>query len=54
MATRGRNSRSRSTIPWWSIRLWSLLNSDANLSAAALDTLRKVKGVEQRADFRPP
>jgi hypothetical protein len=26
----------------------NLLNSDANLSAAALDTLRKVKGVEQR------
>ncbi len=30
----------------------SLLNSDANLSAAALDTLRKVKGVEHRDDFR--
>jgi len=30
----------------------SLLNPDANLSAAALDTLRKVKGVEQRPDFR--
>jgi len=30
----------------------SLLNSDANVSAAALDTLRKVKGVEQRPDFR--
>jgi len=29
----------------------SLLSSDANLSAAAMDTLRKVKGVEQRADF---
>jgi HEAT repeat protein len=29
----------------------SLLNSDANVSAAALDTLRKVKGVEQRPDF---
>jgi hypothetical protein len=29
----------------------SLLSSDANLSAAALDTLRKVKGVEHRADF---
>jgi hypothetical protein len=29
----------------------SLLSSDANLSAAALDTLRKVKGVEQRPDF---
>ena len=32
--------------------LAALLNSDANVSAAALDTLRKVKGVEQRADFR--
>jgi hypothetical protein len=32
--------------------LASLLNSDANVSAAALDTLRKVKGVEQRPDFR--
>src|SRR5438270_597713 len=30
----------------------SLLNPDANISAAALDTLRKVKGVEQRPDFR--
>jgi HEAT repeat protein len=30
----------------------SLLNPDANVSAAALDTLRKVKGVEQRPDFR--
>jgi hypothetical protein len=30
----------------------SLLNSDANVSAAALDTLRKVKDVEQRPDFR--
>jgi hypothetical protein len=30
----------------------ALLDSDANVSAAALDTLRKVKGVEQRADFR--
>ena len=29
----------------------SLLNADANVSAAALDTLRKVKGVEKRADF---
>jgi PBS lyase HEAT-like repeat len=29
----------------------SLLSSDANLSAAALDTLRKVKGVEHRTDF---
>jgi hypothetical protein len=29
-----------------------LLNSDANISAAALDTLRKVKDVEQRRDFR--
>jgi hypothetical protein len=29
----------------------SLLNSDANVSAAALDTLRKVKDVEQRPDF---
>ncbi len=28
-----------------------LLNVDANVSAAALDTLRKVKGVEQRPDF---
>jgi hypothetical protein len=32
--------------------LAGLLNADANTSAAALDTLRKVKGVEQRADFR--
>jgi hypothetical protein len=32
--------------------LASLLNPDANVSAAALDTLRKVKGVEQRPDFR--
>ncbi len=30
----------------------SLLKPDANVSAAALDTLRKVKGVEQRSDFR--
>jgi hypothetical protein len=30
----------------------SLLNADANVSAAALDTLRKVKDVEQRPDFR--
>jgi hypothetical protein len=30
----------------------ALLDSDANVSAAALDTLRKVKGVQQRADFR--
>ncbi|HEX4487917.1 MAG TPA: hypothetical protein VH088_16695 [Terriglobales bacterium] len=30
----------------------SLLNSDANISAAALDTLRKVKDVEKRSDFR--
>ena len=30
----------------------SLLSSDANVSAAALDTLRKVKNVEQRPDFR--
>jgi len=30
----------------------ALLDSDANVSAAALDTLRKVKGVEQRDDFR--
>jgi hypothetical protein len=30
----------------------ALLNADANTSAAALDTLRNVKGVEQRADFR--
>jgi hypothetical protein len=32
--------------------LASLLNPDANVSAAALDTLRKVKGIEQRPDFR--
>jgi hypothetical protein len=32
--------------------LASLLNEDANISAAALDTLRKVKGVEQLAEFR--
>jgi hypothetical protein len=31
--------------------LASLLNPDANVSAAALDTLRKVKGVEKRPDF---
>jgi hypothetical protein len=31
--------------------LASLLNSDANVSAAALDTLRKVKDVEKRPDF---
>jgi hypothetical protein len=30
----------------------ALLDSDANVSAAALDTLRKVDGVEKRADFR--
>jgi hypothetical protein len=30
----------------------SLSSPDANLSAAALDTLRKVKGIEQRPDFR--
>ena len=29
----------------------SLLNADANVSAAALDTLRKVKDVEKRPDF---
>jgi hypothetical protein len=29
----------------------SLLNPDANVSAAALDTLRKVDGVEKRPDF---
>ena len=29
----------------------SLLNPDANVSAAALDTLRKVKGVEKRPGF---
>ena len=32
--------------------LASLLNADANVSAAALDTLRKVKGVESRPDFQ--
>ena len=32
--------------------LASLTNPDANVSAAALDTLRKVKNVDQRADFR--
>ena len=31
--------------------LANLMNPDANVSAAALDTLRKVKGVEQRPDF---
>ena len=30
----------------------SLLNPDANVSAAAMDTLRKVKGAEQRSDFK--
>jgi len=30
----------------------SLMSPDANVSAAALDTLRKVKDVEQRQDFR--
>ena len=30
----------------------ALLNRDANVSAAALDTLRKVKDVEHRPDFR--
>jgi HEAT repeat protein len=30
----------------------ALLNPDGNTSAAALDTLRKVKSIEQRADFR--
>jgi HEAT repeats len=30
----------------------AVLSSDANISAAALDTLRKVPGVEQRQDFR--
>jgi len=34
------------------IVLASLLNPDANVSAAALDTLRKVKGVEERPDFK--
>jgi len=32
--------------------LASLLSTDANVSAAALDTLRKVKGVEKRPDFQ--
>lgn len=32
--------------------LSALTNHDANVRAAALDTLRKVKGVEQREDFR--
>jgi hypothetical protein len=32
--------------------LASLLNPDANVSAAALDTLRQVKDVERRSDFR--
>jgi len=32
--------------------LANLLNADANVSAAALDTLRKVKGVENRPDFQ--
>jgi hypothetical protein len=32
--------------------LAAMVGSDANVSAAALDTLRKVKDVEQRADFR--
>jgi hypothetical protein len=32
--------------------LAALLNPDANVSAAALDTLRKVKDVEKRADFQ--
>jgi HEAT repeat protein len=32
--------------------LASLKNPDANVSAAALDTLRKVKNVEQRPDFK--
>jgi hypothetical protein len=30
----------------------ALLDADANVSAAAMDTLRKVHGVEKRADFR--
>jgi len=34
------------------IVLASLLNADANVSAAALDTLRGVKDVEKRPDFR--
>ena len=29
----------------------SLMNPDANVSAAALDMLRKVKDVEKRPDF---
>src|SRR4029077_14964595 len=29
----------------------ALLNPDANISAAALDTLRKVNGVKERPDF---
>jgi HEAT repeat protein len=32
--------------------LANLLNTDANVSAAALDTLRKVKGVESRPEFQ--
>ena len=32
--------------------LVNLLNTDANVSAAALDTLRKVKGVESRPEFK--
>jgi hypothetical protein len=32
--------------------LANLLNADANVSAAALDALRKVKGVEKRQDFQ--
>jgi HEAT repeats len=32
--------------------LAAMVGSDSNVSAAALDTLRKVKDVEQRADFR--
>jgi len=32
--------------------LANLLSADANVSAAALDTLRKVKGVESRSDFQ--
>jgi HEAT repeat protein len=31
--------------------LANVLNADANVSAAALDTLRKVKGIEKRPDF---
>ena len=30
----------------------NLLNTDANVSAAALDTLRKVKGIESRPEFK--